>query len=672
MRPGLLLGWLAMAFVAAGSVQAQDGVKIGFITKFPVPFFTSMEDAAKAYAAEHPGVEIVFGQGASATDIEGQIALIESMVTSGVQGIALTPVDPTVATALDKAIEAGVKVVLMDNNIPDWEGRTALATTDNYAAGKIAGAHLKTLLKDGDTLGILEGVPGVPSLDDRVNGMLEGLEGVAVDIVGRGATNCTEELGISVAEDLLTANPDLKAIYAACGPPAAGAARAITNAGIAPENIVLVGFDFCCGEAEALAAGIEDATVAQFPTKMAELGVDALVKIHPRRAGRIADRLRSRPGDQRQHGRVPVGQGGAGRRVGPRHPIPPNSGAMDRNRGINVQFVETLVCSEPGRLHLERRPAPRPAEGQVLVRPLRVGICGTDYHIFEGKHPFLEYPRVMGHELAVEIVDAPDESVLAPGEVCVVNPYLVVRAVRRLPQRKAQLLRTHLGARGAPGRGHGRAPFAPGRQPDAGARPHPRPVRDGRVPRHRRPCGAPGRVSARDRVLVVGAGPIGLGVALFARQSGAQVIVFDRAADRSESARSIAGVDTVPADAGPLDAGLPDGAGFDVVFDATGSPPAMERGFDYVAHGGRFVLVSVVKEPITFMDPDFHRKEMSLFGSRNATAEDFQRVISAHRDGQIPIDRLITHRTGLASAVRDIPKWATEKTGLIKALMEIN
>ncbi len=64
--------------------------------------------------------------------------------------------------------------------------------------------------------------------------MLEGLKGVNVTIVGRGATNCTEELGISVAEDLLTKTPDLKAIYAACGPPAAGAARAIKNAGIAP------------------------------------------------------------------------------------------------------------------------------------------------------------------------------------------------------------------------------------------------------------------------------------------------------------------------------------------------------------------------------------------------------------------------------------------------------
>lgn len=272
-----ILGGLALAASIASPTLAAD-VKLGFITKFPVPFFATMENAAKAYAEANPGVEIIYGQGASATDIEGQIALIESMVTQGVQGIAITPVDPTVAAALDKAVEAGVKVVLMDNSIPDWTNATALATTDNYAAGVIAGQYLKSVLVEGDTLGILEGVPGVPALDDRVNGMLEGLDGLAVEIVGRNGTNCTEELGISVAEDLLTANPGLKAIYAACGPPAVGAAQAIENAGIANDDIVLVGFDACCGELEKIASGQEDATVAQFPTKMAELGVDALVK----------------------------------------------------------------------------------------------------------------------------------------------------------------------------------------------------------------------------------------------------------------------------------------------------------------------------------------------------------------------------------------------------------
>ncbi|MEO8684182.1 MAG: sugar ABC transporter substrate-binding protein [Devosia sp.] len=273
-----LLPALAIAAAFAAPTLSAETVKVGFITKFPVEFYSTMEDAAKAYATANPDVEVIYGQGQASTDIEGQIALIESMVTQGVQGIAITPVDPTVAPALDKAIAAGVKIVLMDNDIPDWTGKTALATTNNYNAGVIAGEYLKTVLKDGDTLGILEGVPGVPALDDRVTGMLAGLDGVKVDIVGRGSTNCTQELGVSVAEDLLTANPDLKAIYAACGPPAVGATQSIQNAGIANDAIIMVGFDACCGELDKIVSGQEDATVAQYPAKMGELGIDTLVK----------------------------------------------------------------------------------------------------------------------------------------------------------------------------------------------------------------------------------------------------------------------------------------------------------------------------------------------------------------------------------------------------------
>src|SRR3954447_21803632 len=189
MRWRTVLGGMALALASAGAASADDTVKLGFITKFPVPFFATMENAAKEYAAAHPGVEIVYGQGTSATDIEGQIALIESMVTQGVNGIAITPVDPTVAPALDKAVAAGVKVVLMDNSIPNWKNASALATTNYLEAGRLAGKYLKSVLKDGDKLGILEGVPGVPALDDRVNGMLAGLDNPKVVIAGKGATN---------------------------------------------------------------------------------------------------------------------------------------------------------------------------------------------------------------------------------------------------------------------------------------------------------------------------------------------------------------------------------------------------------------------------------------------------------------------------------------------------
>jgi simple sugar transport system substrate-binding protein len=261
----------------ASPALAADAIKVGFITKFPVPYFATMEDAAKEWGKAHPDVEIIYGQGKNNDDIDGTIALIENMIAQGVQGIAITPIDPSISKTLDKAIGAGIKVVLMDNDIPGWEGRSALATTNNLEAGKIAGGYLKTLLKDGDKIGILDGKPEVVPLNDRVEGMLQGLGGVKVDIVGRGRTACEPDKGQQVAEDILTAHPEVKAIYSACGPPAASAATAIKNAKL-DHKVILVGFDFCCGEEDAIAKGEEDASVAQFPKKMSEYGLDGLIK----------------------------------------------------------------------------------------------------------------------------------------------------------------------------------------------------------------------------------------------------------------------------------------------------------------------------------------------------------------------------------------------------------
>jgi 2-desacetyl-2-hydroxyethyl bacteriochlorophyllide A dehydrogenase len=308
------------------------------------------------------------------------------------------------------------------------------------------------------------------------------------------------------------------------------------------------------------------------------------------------------------------------------------------------------------------------------VRPRRVGICGTDYHIFEGRHPFLQYPRIMGHELAVEVVEAPPDSRLSPGQLCVVNPYLscgacvACRAGKPNCCVRISVLGVHedggmIGLMSVP---TGNLIAAPGLTVDECATVEFLAIGAHAVGR--------GGVTGDDRVLVVGAGPIGLGTALFARLAGGTVTIFDRDAERAAAARSILGLNSLPAGDHPLAAAnaLTDGEGFDVVFDATGNRQAMETGFGFVAHGGRYVLVSVVKEAITFADPDFHRKEMTLFGSRNATAEDFRRVLAAIGEGRVPVAAIITHRTSLADAVRNIPVWATEKTGLIKALVDID
>lgn len=336
--------------------------------------------------------------------------------------------------------------------------------------------------------------------------------------------------------------------------------------------------------------------------------------------------------------------------------------------------MDVLACVEPGKLEVARRPAAKAGPGEALVRPRRIGICGTDYHIYEGKHPFLQYPRVMGHELAAEVVDAPPGSPVAAGEICVINPYLscghCIACRNGKPNCCVRI--SVLGVHQDGGMAEllavpvGNLVAAPGLTADQCATVEFLAIGAHAVRR--------GGVSARYRVLVVGAGPIGLGVAMFAKLTGADVAVFDNAAERVAAASRVAGTTALPPAASAVAAAnaYTGGEGFDIVFDATGTPGAMEAGFDFVAHGGRYVFVSVVKGPITFQDPDFHRKELTLFGSRNATAEDFAHVIASIRDGKVDADSLITHRTTLGGAVADLPRWAVEKHGLIKALIDID
>ncbi len=219
-----------------------------------------------------------YAQGKSATDDAGEIAAIQDMVAAGVKGIAITPTSAAVIPALTKAVKAGVKVVLMDNDLPTWKLKSAVVATNNLKGGELAGAFLAGKLKAGDSLGILEGVPGVPALDDRVNGMLKGLGSVAsqIKVVSKLETDCDQTKGAAAAQTMLTANPNLTAIYSACGPPALGAIQSIKNAGIKTGGIILVGFDGLPDEVTAIKAGTETASVAQHPSKIGSLGIATL------------------------------------------------------------------------------------------------------------------------------------------------------------------------------------------------------------------------------------------------------------------------------------------------------------------------------------------------------------------------------------------------------------
>jgi 2-desacetyl-2-hydroxyethyl bacteriochlorophyllide A dehydrogenase len=336
--------------------------------------------------------------------------------------------------------------------------------------------------------------------------------------------------------------------------------------------------------------------------------------------------------------------------------------------------MKAVVCRSPGELVLEERPEPgAPPPGWALVKVSHVGICGTDYHIFDGKHPFLAYPRVMGHEVSGTVIETGEGVALAAGETVIVNPYLacgtcvacrhgkpnccVAIEVLGVHRDGAMCERILVPAQNLyPANGLSLTDAATVEFLAIGAH---------AVRRSLAQAGA--------RALVIGAGPIGLGTAVFARIAGFDVGLLDMSRERlsfAERELGFAGIDG-RGDVAAQVKTMTGGDGFDVVFDATGNAASMLSAFAHVAHGGTLVLVSVVKDDITFSDPEFHKREMTLVGSRNSLAEDFERVAASMRAGKVPLEKLVTHSTTLADTPRDLARWAHEKTGLIKAVIEV-
>lgn len=327
--------------------------------------------------------------------------------------------------------------------------------------------------------------------------------------------------------------------------------------------------------------------------------------------------------------------------------------------------MKALLCVEPGKLQLVSRPRPESKPGHVRVRVGHVGICGTDYHIYGGHQPFLAYPRVMGHELSGRAMEASSDGSIAEGDVVVVNPYLTCGKCRACIAGKPNCCE-NIAVLGVHTDGGMCEEIV---VPEANLYPATGLTEKAAAMVEFLAIGAHGVARARIRqgssALIVGAGPIGLGAALFAAIDGAAVTLRDSSPERLALAK------TVLPDARLELVGQETPGAYDTVFDATGNIHAMNAGLDWVGHGGAYVLLSVVKGDLSFADPEFHKRETTLFASRNALKSDFEHVMACIRDGRVPVDALATHDTSFEDAVTNLPLWAADRGTLIKAIIRV-
>ena len=339
--------------------------------------------------------------------------------------------------------------------------------------------------------------------------------------------------------------------------------------------------------------------------------------------------------------------------------------------------MRAIQLEKPLHFRLIDIPEPdAPVAGEALVRVHRIGICGTDLSGYLGKMPFYSYPRIPGHELGVEVVAVgPDVTNVKAGDTCSVEPYInnpnsfASKRGRTNCCEDLQVLGVHT---------------------DGGMRPlFKLPARKlhkatklsmeqlALVETLAIGCHAVVRCAPQpgDDVLVIGAGPIGLSVIEFVKLTGANLIVMDMVASRLEFCRNSMGVKhTVLAGDGNEEKtlrDLTDGHLPTIVVDATGSAKSMSHALNYVGHTGKLVYVGITTDNVSFPHPLMHRREMTLFASRNAMPEDFDRIINLIETGTIDTRPWITHRTNFDELIGQFPSYTKPETGVIKAIVEV-
>lgn len=320
---------------------------------------------------------------------------------------------------------------------------------------------------------------------------------------------------------------------------------------------------------------------------------------------------------------------------------------------------------------------------EALIKIHRIGICGTDYHAYRGKQPFFNYPRVLGHELGAEVIKigqlSKDFQLLGNsikvGDKVSVEPYLNCGTCQSCQNGKInccenlQVLGVHVDG--------GMVEYL--KVPIQKLHASPKLSFDQLALVETLGIGAHAvqraETSKKDLVLVIGAGPIGLSVLQFAKLSGATVAVLDTNKARLDFAAANLNADILiemTADFSPdILRGVLNGHLPTLVFDATGNPDSMKNAFNLVAFGGKLVYVGLFIGDVVFHDPIFHRREMTLFASRNSLPQDFKNIIQLMESGNINTSAWLTHHADFDDLPTVFEEWLNPKSGVIKAVLQL-
>jgi len=334
-----------------------------------------------------------------------------------------------------------------------------------------------------------------------------------------------------------------------------------------------------------------------------------------------------------------------------------------------------LICEEPGKFNYTTRVEPSVQDERAVLRVKRIGICGTDLHAFEGTQPYFAYPRVLGHELACEIADIKSNSEFSIGEKVTFIPYfncgncIACRNGLTNCCVNMKVFGVHVDGGMAEYISVPVASLIHGQDLSFDELALTEPLSIGAHAVRR------AMIRNDEFALVVGAGPIGLGIMEFARISGARVIAMDTSDTRLEfckkNVKGVVGINPLKENVMERLREITNNDMPTVLFDATGNLKAINSSFQYMAHGARFILVGLQKEEISFSHPEFHKREATLMSSRNATREDFEHVLHCIKTKQVDPALYITNRVQFDEIKEKFSSWLDPKNGVIKAMAEI-